>query len=111
RVELFDLIGAPFAGADAQALGIDRRDLRWGELFLGDLRDVRTFVTEAANDAVIHTPSLPAALAMYADTVASAAREGDELRVRYRDGTERSLRFPRYEDAGHSVTLRQPEAL
>src|SRR6185436_12156076 len=74
RIELFDLIGAPFAGAEAQALGIDRRDPRWGALFLDDLRWVRTFVTDAANDAVIYTPALAEALAMYEDRVAEARR-------------------------------------
>ena len=113
-VEQFELLGAPFVSAEAGALGIDRRDPRWGLRFLDDLRVVRAFVTGALDDAVIFAPALAPALARYDAEVAEASWEraaaGGEarpgrLRVRFRDGTVREARMPAYEGAGHSVTL------
>lgn len=120
EVELFDLLGAPFAGAQAQALGIERQSARHGLYFLEDALAVRFFVTNAAFDAAIWTPSLPDALAMYTDEVAGVHTDGDELTIEYQPGafgvpgaapTSRSVRFVRYDASGHSVSLDQPTQL
>jgi pimeloyl-ACP methyl ester carboxylesterase len=118
EMELFDLIGAPFSGSAAKALGIERQHARYGELFLEDLLTVRVFVTNAAFDAVIWTPSLPAALAMYTDVVASAHASDGDITVDYKPGAfglqgaaSRSFRFATYDSSGHSVSLDQPEEL
>src|SRR5262249_27449220 len=118
EVELFDLIGAPFAGSAAQALGIERQHARYGELFLEDLLTVRAFVSNAAFDAVIWTPSLPAAVARSTDVVAGAQAKDGEVTVDYKPGAfgltggaSRSFRFVTYASSGHSVSLDQPEDL
>lgn len=120
EIELFDLIGAPFAGAEAQSLGIERQSERHGLYFLEDALAVRFFVTNAAYDAAIWTPSLPDALAMYTDEVAGVHTDGDELTIEYHPGafagpetsqTSRPVRFVPYEAAGHSVSLDMPRKL
>ncbi len=116
RVALFDEIGPAFYGAEAKALGIERTSPRWGELFLEDARWIDVLVTDAANDTVVYSRAIPGALARYDAVVAGAEREDGpagearpgRIRLSYRDGTERRIRFPRYEDAGHSVTLHAP---
>jgi len=116
--ELFDLLGEPFAGAQAQALGIERQHARYGRLFLEDLLTVRMFITNAAFDAAIWTPALPAALGMYTDAVASVHVDGASVSVEYQPGafgtaagTSRTFHFPTYAASGHSVSLDQPDAL
>jgi hypothetical protein len=118
EVELFDLMGPPFAGAEAQALGIERQHTRYGRLFLEDLLAVRAFVTNAAFDAAIWTPALPEALAMYTSDVESVHMEDEAIVLNYKSGAfgleagaSRTLRFPAYVDAGHSVSLTEPDKL
>lgn len=118
EMALFDLIGAPFSGNAAQALGIERQHARYGELFLEDLLSVRFFVTNAAFDAVIWTPGLPAALALYSDVVAAAQAKDGDIIVDYKPGAfglaggaSRSFRFATYDSSGHSVSLDQPDEL
>jgi pimeloyl-ACP methyl ester carboxylesterase len=110
-MQLYDLIGSPFAGVEAEALGIDRTGPRWGELFLSNLRHVRTFVTDAPFDVVIYGAALPGALARYHALVQETAVDAERLTVRYLDGEQREVRFVRYPDAGHSITLHQPQQL
>ena len=118
ELELFDLIGEPFAGAEAKIYGIERQHTRHGLAFLEDAKDVRFFVTNAAFDAAIFTPALPAALEMYTDVVASVHNAGTTLSIEYREGafgapggTSREVHVAPYDDAGHSVSLDEPETL
>jgi hypothetical protein len=118
EIELFDLLGKPFSGPAAQALGIERQHARYGRLFLEDLLTVRALVTNAAFDAAIWTPALPAALAMYSDVVESVQVDGAAFSIAYRPGafgavaaTSRTVRFPGYAAAGHSISFDQPEDL
>jgi hypothetical protein len=111
RVELFDLLGAPFVSAEAQALGIDRRHARWGALFLENLREVRTLVSDAPNDVVIFSAALPEALSRYEEIVDSVAPAPGGLSVQYLDGSQRAVVTPRYSSSGHSITLHEPERL
>jgi hypothetical protein len=118
EVELFDLIGAPFSGPEAKALGVERQSARYGLYFLEDALAVRFFVTNAAFDAAIWTPALPAALQMYTSEVAGVHLEGDRLTIEYRPGafgaggaTSREVRLAPYEGSGHSVSLDEPAKL
>jgi pimeloyl-ACP methyl ester carboxylesterase len=119
ETELFDLLGAPFAGTAAQTLGIERQHARYGLYFLEDLLDVRMFVTNAAFDADIFTPSLPDAIAMYTDQVKSVHKAEGAVTVDLKpgafgapaEGASRSFTFVTYDASGHSVTLDQPEKL
>jgi hypothetical protein len=110
-----------FRSGTSLSLDVDPGDPHHGETFLSNLRDVDTFVTDAANDLVIYSPSLAPTLAAYPSIVSSvevevdapdgAARPG-RLRVVFSaDGEARWIRQPRYEAASHSVTLDRPAAL
>lgn len=114
-IELFDLLGEPFAGAEAKGLGVERQHARYGYLFLEDALDVRFFVTNAAFDAAIWTPALPEALALHDDVVSGVHIDGDDLVLDFVDGAfgaapgaSRRIRFAPYGDAGHSVSFDQP---
>lgn len=116
-MEVFDAVGPIFAGPEAEALGIDRLDPRYGAMFLDNLIHVDTFITRAALDIVLYAPALPQALAMISDQVITAEvddspRAGEErpgwLTLRFADQSSRVIRFPRYDAAGHTVTLTQP---
>jgi hypothetical protein len=116
--ELFDLLGEPFSGAEAKLYGIERQNSRYGRLFLEDLLAVRFFATNAAFDAAIFTPALPAALEMYTDLVASVHMDGEALSVELvpgafgAEGAEAlDVRFVAFEGSGHSVSLDEPDAL
>jgi hypothetical protein len=118
EVELFTLLGRPFASAEAQALGIDREHVRYGRLFLEDLLTVRAFVTNAAFDAVIWTPALAQALSTYTTDIESVRMEDEAIVLDYKSGAfgleagaSRTLRFPAYAGAGHSVGLTEPDKL
>ncbi|MEZ4293928.1 MAG: hypothetical protein R3B70_03045 [Polyangiaceae bacterium] len=118
EIELFDLIGAPFAGVTTTSLGIERQNARYGLYFLEDLLSVRFFVTNAAFDAVIWTPSLPAALQMYTSEVASVHMDPGSVTVGFvpgafglGEGESRAFRLAPFDGSGHSVSLDEPEAL
>jgi pimeloyl-ACP methyl ester carboxylesterase len=118
EAELFDLIGTPFAGPEALELGIERQNSRYGLVFLEDALDVRFFVTSAAADPVIWTPSLPEALEMYTTEVSDVHIEGEALTITYVPGAfgaaaaaERQVRLVPYAASGHSVSLDEPAKL
>ncbi len=118
EMELFDLIGAPFVATALQNQGLDRTNERYGRLFLEDLLSVKTFITNAAFDAAIWTPSLPAALALYTTSVSGVHVDGESFTVDYLPGafgaptgTSRAVRFPTYAASGHSIALDEPAKL
>jgi hypothetical protein len=100
-------------------------DLRYGRMFLENLIDVETFVTDAAYDLVVYSRAFAPSLARYADIVASAiesrapvageSRPG-RIVVSYRPDAfpgragvgARTIRFPPYEKSCHAVSLTQP---
>lgn len=103
-------------------------DLRYGRMFLENLIDVETFITDAAYDLVVYSRAVAPSLARYEDIVASAvesrspaAGEGRPGRivVSYRPDAfpgragprTRTVRFPPYEKSCHAVSLTQPVEL
>ncbi len=96
----------------------------FGEMFLEDVAFVETFVTNAAYDLVVYCPSLPDALAYHSSllnssvhdpTGPSQAERPGQIIIDYRPGsvpgssvTTRTIRFPRYTDSGHAVTMTEP---
>lgn len=92
----------------------------YGRRFVETLPYVRTFVTDAGKDSLVYGPDLAAQIAHYADLVVAASVEtgGDgprpgRIRVTFGDAAigERSVRFPFYAGAGHTVTARAPGEL
>lgn len=91
-----------------------------GHRFLRNVRHVRTFLTDAALDLVVYSPGLRAAIAMHRELLSglrldrhspSTARRPGRLVLTYRDGSTRTVRYPRYASSGHAVALGQPGAL
>lgn len=89
---------------------------RWdGRQFLRVAALVPSFITHAAHDGTVPSEGLIAALADLdtvltsltheTDVPADAARPGN-LHLAYGDSTERDIRFPPYEAAGHMVSWR-----
>jgi hypothetical protein len=96
----------------------------FGDMFLENAAFVETFITNAAYDIVVYSPSFPDALAYHtsklnqtthdADRPARSDRPGRIL-LNYRSGsvpgsnvTTRTIRFPRYTNSGHAVTMTEP---
>lgn len=87
---------------------------RMAERFLANLRWVDTLITDADHDDSIDSGAIPVALQRVSAGFDVALREGDtdrRIEVRYPDGEQRSVRFPRYRRADHTVTLNQPVEL
>ena len=97
---------------------------RFGEMFLENLAFVETFVTNAAYDIVVYCPSLPDALTYHTSKLNSSifdavgppqAERPGQILLDYRpgsvpgsDATTRIIRFPRYTNSGHAVTMTEP---
>ncbi len=88
----------------------------FGELFLENLLVVDTLMTQAALDLVIFSPAIPAAARMF-EQVTDVVVATDSFTVTYAagsfegvaEGTTRTVAWPPYETAGHSVTVSQPD--
>ena len=112
-----------FYNEDSFSFDIMTSSLRFGRMLLENLIYVKTFVTHANLDLVVYSPGQPLALARYEDLVSACQHDtapaGTEdragrMQVEYLPGAfgtnvgGRTIRFPYYEEAGHSVTVSQP---
>jgi hypothetical protein len=93
----------------------------YGDMFLENAAFVETFITNAAYDIVVYSPSLPDALAFHTTKLnrsihnsldPSQAERPGQIILDYRPGsvpcssvTTRTIRFPRYTNSGHAVTM------
>jgi hypothetical protein len=96
----------------------------YGEMFLENMAFVETFITNAAYDIVVYCPSLPDALAYHTSILSSSvfdpagpsqAERPGQILLDYKQGivpgssvTTRTIRFPRYTNSGHAVTMTEP---
>jgi hypothetical protein len=97
---------------------------KFGDMFLENVAFVATFITNAAYDIVVYGPGLPDALAYHTSKLsrsthdvggpAQSDRPG-QIFLNYRSGsvpgsnvTSRTIRFPRYTNSGHAVTMTEP---
>ena len=96
----------------------------FGRLFLENVAHVETFFTNADYDIVVFSSALPEALALHTDILYSSIHDPDsppgsarpgEIHLNYRASTvpgssisRRTIRFPRYRNSGHAVTLTEP---
>jgi hypothetical protein len=97
---------------------------RFGDMFLENVAFVETFITNAAYDIVVYSPSLPDSLAYHTSKLNRSTHEVDspaqsdrpgQILLDYRSGsvpgsnvTTRTIRFPRYTNSGHAVTMTEP---
>jgi len=98
--------------------------MSYGDMFLENVAYVNTFVTDAAYDLVVYAPSLPQALAYHTSKVISSIHDTDnpfmaerpgQIVLQYQPGSvpgsgvmTRTIRFPRYTQSGHAVTMSEP---
>jgi hypothetical protein len=104
---------------------IDPESTIYGELFLENLEFARTFITDAALDTIIYSPSIPPSLERYEKLVEQVyinknQQTGDSsFTVKYKPqsiknitaGTSRTVFMPSYLESGHSVCLKQPDKI
>jgi len=107
---------------------IDPYHTRFGRMFLKNVIDVKTFITNAALDLVVYSAATPKALALHTNVLASVthdvrARSGVArpgwMTLKYKAGafedvsgvTKRTIRFPLYSKSCHSVPVTQPREL
>ncbi len=98
----------------------------YGEMFLQNLALVETFLTDAAQDLMIYAPAIPPSFKLYKDLVLDVKTTPGDAKnrygfvvVSYKPGAlkgvptpqSRTIFFPHYEKAGHSVGAWQPSDL
>lgn len=101
-----------------QFIGIASGDAHYELLFLHNLAYVDTFITSAARDVAIYSPSIPGSLASHDEIVDNIDVKAGEIAVQFKGAAFpgepepglRRIRFPAY-DASHAVSLDQPQAL
>jgi hypothetical protein len=117
-----------FNVARTRGYEVNYRVPRFGQMFLGNVAHVRTFVTNAALDLVVYSEAIPPALSRHTEILTGVRHERDQpggaarpgrIVLEYRPngatgltavGT-RTIRFPFYATSCHAVSLTQPEDL
>lgn len=79
-----------------------------GEMFLENIKDVKTFITQAEEDIIIYAPGLPVSLKEF-DGVSDVTVADNDFTVKFSDSTEVTVHFPFYPVSSHSVSVNQPE--
>ncbi len=81
-----------------------------GEMFLENIRTVKTFITQAEEDIIIYSKGIPASLKSFSE-VSSVDTEENSFTVNFSDGQSVLVTFPFYPESSHSVSVNQPEKL
>lgn len=88
----------------------------YGDMFLENLRYVKTFLTDAKRDLVIYSPALPEALKRHAAvkdvaTFKESPIAQGQIEVTFKDSSTATIEWPHYEYAGHAVAMTMPDKL
>ena len=79
-----------------------------GEMFLENIRTVKTFITKAEEDIILYARATPEAAKKFSSV--SSVETGDEsFTVHFKDGQSAFITFPFYPESSHSVSVNQPE--
>ena len=79
-----------------------------GEMFLENIKTVKTFITQAEEDIVIYAKGIPEAAKSFSSV--SGVDTGDNsFTVHFNDGQSTTVTFPFYPESSHSVAVNQPE--
>ncbi len=84
-------------------------DDSFGTLFLENIKDIRTFITNAEKDFIIYSPAIPATIAEMKDEVDSVTLKEESFSIDLKSGESVEIAFPVYRESGHSVTMFEPE--
>ena len=81
-----------------------------GEMFLENIKTVKTFITNAEEDIILYAKATPEAAKKFSSV--SSVETGDEsFTVHFKDGQSATVTFPFYPESSHSVSVNQPEKL
>ena len=79
-----------------------------GEMFLENIKTVKTFITNAEEDIILYARATPEAAKKFSSV--SSVETGDEsFTVHFKDGQSAFVTFPFYPESSHSVSVNQPE--
>ena len=79
-----------------------------GEMFLENIKAVKTFITNAEEDIILYAKATPEAAKKFSSV--SSVETGDEsFTVYFKDGQSVIVTFPFYPESSHSVSVNQPE--
>ena len=78
-----------------------------GEMFLENIRSVKTFITQAEEDIIIYAKGIPESLKSF-DGVSGVTLEENSFTVSFSDGQSVEVTFPFYPESSHSVPVNQP---
>ena len=81
-----------------------------GDMFLENIRSVRTFITQAEEDIVIYSKGIPESLKNFKG-VSDVKTASDSFTVHFSDGQSVEVTFPFYPESAHSVSVNQPAKL
>ncbi len=79
-----------------------------GEMFLENIRTVKTFITNAEEDIILYARATPEAAKKF-DSVSSVETGDESFTVHFKDGESATVTFPFYPESSHSVSVNQPE--
>ena len=79
-----------------------------GEMFLENIRNSKTFITQAEEDIVIYAKGIPEAAKSFS-SVSGVDTEDNSFTVHFKDGESATVTFPFYPESSHSVAVNQPE--
>jgi len=78
-----------------------------GEMFLENIKTVKTFITNAEEDIILYAKATPEAAKKFSSV--SSVETGDEsFTVHFKDGQSATVTFPFYPESSHSVSVNQP---
>ena len=79
-----------------------------GEMFLENIKTIKTFITKAEEDIILYAEATPEAAKSFS-SVASVETGDESFTVHFKDGQSATVTFPFYPESSHSVSVNQPE--
>ena len=79
-----------------------------GAMFLENIRDTKTFITNAEEDIIIYSKGIPATVATY-DSIENVTEGNESFTVDFKDGQTVTITWPFYPESSHSVSVNQPQ--
>ena len=79
-----------------------------GEMFLENIKAIKTFITKAEEDIILYAEATPEAAKKFS-SVSSVETGNESFTVHFKDGQSATVTFPFYPESSHSVSVNQPE--
>jgi hypothetical protein len=77
-------------------------------MFIENIRETKTFITNAEEDIIIYSKGIPLTVGKY-DSVENVSQEDESFTVKFKDGKTVTVTWPFYPVSSHSVSINQPE--